>query len=111
MMNANIPARVEKLLMVLLAILFAAPLPLTVLAHLKPLKKTFRLEPLAGVQIEQTYTPFSWSAVFDAKCQESLARFFDNEFFGRVPVIRLTNELCFRLFKSSSPADVVCVGK
>lgn len=98
-----LPPRFERLFMVMMALFFALPLPLTILAHVQQFKKVFRFGGklrLAGMQSAPSIAPFSRSALFNAKYQESLARFFDEEFFGRGPLIKLTNEIYFRLFKT-----------
>jgi len=104
--------RSERILMMLIIIFFAVPLPLTFLAHVGPLKKSLRMGHLKGILPQTDYTPFSWSAVFNAKYQASVGRFFDNEFFGRPGLIELTDELYFRLFKiSPMKSTLAVVGK
>jgi len=108
----NDPPRSERILMMLIIIFFAVPLPFTFLAHIGPLKKSLRMGHLKGVLPQTDYTPFSWPAVFNAKYQASVARFFDNEFFGRPGLIELTDEFYFRLFKvSPMKSTLVMVGK
>jgi len=107
-----IQSRAERVLMVVIILFLTVPLPFTLLSQWKPLKKSLRMGHLNGVQLEQTYTPFSWSALFHSKYQESVSRFFDNEFFGRAHLINIANELYFRLFKVSPMSSTfVFVGK
>ena len=87
--------------MALIILFLAIPLPFTLLSHWKPLKKTFRMGHLNGTQLQETYVPFSWPALLHAKYQESVARFFDTEFFARPNLINVVNELYFRIFKVS----------
>ena len=108
----NTLPRSERILMMLIIIFFALPLPLTFLAHLGPLKKSLRMGHLKGVLPRTDYTPFSWPALFNAQYQASVAGFFDNEFFGRPGLIQLTDEFYYRLFKiSPMKSTLVMVGK
>lgn len=105
-------SRAERILIGIILIFLAIPLPLTILSHIPLLSKTMRLGHLAGMQMEETYTPFSWPALTNAKYQASVGRFFDDEFFGRAPLIKLTNELFFRFFKASPmKSALLIVGK
>lgn len=110
----NIHATLEKALMTIMAVFFAAPL-LLFLPTLFMRTGTPQGSSLVGVEIGQTSVPFSWPAFFHARYQESLAEQFNRGFPCRSMLIRCINEIYFRLFKTCSmkqgQESVITVGR
>ena len=111
-------SRCEKGMMILLGAVFLLPLILTGLVKCFPEQAGGFLHPwvqnksLNGTQLAEKSVGFSWSALAEAKYQDSLAKQFDKGFAGREALIRWTNEAYLQWFNEpSSKSSTLAVGK
>ena len=117
-MKAQLFRIIERVLLVAIVAAFVSPLTLTLLRNSpKHFKWLFghpwiRNHTLAGVIIRPPDVRFSWPAVASGEFQKSKANRFNDNFGGREGLIRMTNEVWFRLFRDTSThASKIAVGQ
>ncbi len=110
-MNTATSHRLEKTLVCTLLASIALPLLLGGLLRLPPVAN--RAPPwllnrtLGGIQAKQAPVDLSRASLFSSHYQQAAARMYDENFFGREPMIRLVNELYLRVFHTASSGVIV----
>lgn len=105
------PPRIEKLLMLAMAVTFVAPLPLTIYyacRHKGPPKWQAWLgnSKLAGMTTQTPeQPPFSWKRFFAADWQRGVEEKFNNGFAEREVYIRFMDEVSYRFLRMSPLAS------
>src|ERR1700682_4714496 len=120
-MNSPYARVLEKTLISIIALIFLSPLFLAFVTYNVEQTPSWarwfdhdwlRNRTLRGVRVDPPVVSFSWPALRHAQYQHSVASRFDVNFAGRELLIRLTNELHYRLFRTSTiRIDPLALGK
>ena len=110
-MSALLLNCLEKLLVLLLAMVFAGPLAIAGWLRYSHDASTgtawLRNATLAGQQIAPAPVPCSAATVFSAGYQSALAKDFDFHFAGREALIRAIDEFDVRVFRAAPPGLLI----